>query len=226
MILYTSDLHFGHANVIGFDNRPFSDVDEMDRNLIEMWNARVQMDDTVYIVGDLCYRNSKPAEWYLSKLKGHKILILGNHDDPIINNAEAHRYLEGLEQMKVIKDGDVRIHLSHFPMAGWRSYHRGSYHIFGHIHNRKNETYEIMKKLPRALNAGCMINNYMPASFEELIRNKHIRRRRRRTDLRESVAKVPQQGLSRFCSYCFLPLLWQLSWRLHGCTLTIPQPSG
>ena len=29
MIFYTSDLHFGHANAIKFDDRPFADVDEM-----------------------------------------------------------------------------------------------------------------------------------------------------------------------------------------------------
>ena len=28
--LYTSDLHFGHKNVIQFDHRPFSNVEEMD----------------------------------------------------------------------------------------------------------------------------------------------------------------------------------------------------
>ena len=29
MNLYISDLHFGHTNVIRFDNRPFADRDEM-----------------------------------------------------------------------------------------------------------------------------------------------------------------------------------------------------
>ena len=57
MILYTSDLHFEHSNVIRFDHRPFVDADEMDHVLIELWNDRVQVDDTVYIVGDLCYRS-------------------------------------------------------------------------------------------------------------------------------------------------------------------------
>lgn len=65
MILYTSDLHFGHANVIGFDHRPFADRDEMDHVLIELWNGRVQPDDTIYIVGDLCYRSGRTPEWYL-----------------------------------------------------------------------------------------------------------------------------------------------------------------
>ena len=65
MNLYISDLHLGHANVIKFDGRPFADVDEMDRMLIELWNAKVRSEDNVYIIGDLCYRNGKPAEWYL-----------------------------------------------------------------------------------------------------------------------------------------------------------------
>ena len=52
MNLYTSDLHFGHKNVIEFDHRPFHDVNEMDHLMIESWNSRVQPDDTVYILGD------------------------------------------------------------------------------------------------------------------------------------------------------------------------------
>ena len=28
-IFFTGDLHFGHANVIAFDNRPFESVEEM-----------------------------------------------------------------------------------------------------------------------------------------------------------------------------------------------------
>ena len=171
MNLYTSDLHFGHQNVIRFDHRPFVDVEEMDHVIIECWNARVQPDDTVYIVGDLCYRSQKGAEWYLRQLKGHKILILGNHDVPILQNKAALHYLEGIEKMMHVKDGEYNICLCHFPILEWNGYFRGSWHIYGHIHNRKEETYEIMKTRERALNAGCMINNYAPASFQELAKN-------------------------------------------------------
>ncbi|MCR5324964.1 MAG: metallophosphoesterase [Lachnospiraceae bacterium] len=94
MILYTSDLHFGHSNVIGFDHRPFADRDEMDHVLIELWNGRVQPDDTVYIVGDLCFRNENPPECYLRQLKGHKYLIIGNHDQPILDNWELKKILK------------------------------------------------------------------------------------------------------------------------------------
>lgn len=171
MILYTGDLHFGHSNVIGFDHRPFADVGEMDRVMIELWNGRVMPDDTVYIVGDFCYRSTRPPEWYLRQLKGHKILILGNHDMPILNNPEALHYLEGVEKMMHIQDGGNQICACHFPIAEWNGFYKGSWHIYGHIHNQKNETYEFMKTRQRALNAGCMINNYTPVSFNELVRN-------------------------------------------------------
>jgi calcineurin-like phosphoesterase family protein len=172
MNLYISDLHFGHKNVIGFDHRPFADSDEMDSALIELWNGRVQEDDTVYIVGDICFCNKRPADWYLRQLKGHKILVLGNHDGEIMNNPKALHYLEGIGKIMEIHDGEKEIVLCHYPMADWNGcVSRGTWHIYGHIHNRKDEAYHYMKTKERALNAGCMINNYTPASFNELVRN-------------------------------------------------------
>lgn len=46
--------------------------------------------------------------------------------------------------------------------------------IFGHIHNARNRAYEVMKEEERALNAGCMLNQYMPVTFEELIVNNRL----------------------------------------------------
>lgn len=65
MKYYISDMHLGHKNVLEFDKRLFADVDEMDRALIELWNARVQKDDEVYIIGDFQYRSEKGPIWYL-----------------------------------------------------------------------------------------------------------------------------------------------------------------
>lgn len=72
MNLYISDLHFGHKNVIKFDDRPFDNVDEMDKALICLWNDKVKTEDHIYIVGDFCYRNGRPEQWYLKQLNGHK----------------------------------------------------------------------------------------------------------------------------------------------------------
>lgn len=171
MNLYISDLHFGHANAVLFDHRPFGDVDEMDRVMIKWWNARVSPDDNVYILGDFCYRNSNPAEWYLRQLRGHKHLVIGNHDGATLANETAMAYFETVEKMMHVTDNGHQICLCHFPLAEWNGSHKGHWHIYGHIHNKRDETYEYMRKKERALNAAACLNNYTPVSLNELIRN-------------------------------------------------------
>lgn len=77
---YISDLHFGHANILKFDNRPFRNTEEMETSLIENWNNTVLAGDTTYILGDFCW--GKEPEWkrIVPLLNGNKVLIRGNHD--------------------------------------------------------------------------------------------------------------------------------------------------
>lgn len=168
MNFYTSDLHFGHSNVIGFDHRPFKDRIEMEQVLIHLWNGRVQKDDDIWIIGDFCFRADKDPTYYLKKLKGRKHLIVGNHDGVILKEEKALSYFESVDKMTHIQDCGEQIVMCHFPIADWNKMHHGSWLVYGHIHNRKDDTFEFMRKRERALNAGCMINNYTPASFREL----------------------------------------------------------
>ena len=80
MIYFTADHHFGHQNIIKHCNRPFGSVEEMDEELIMLWNKSVREKDIVYILGDLLFRNATSSEEYLEKLNGKKYLIVGNHD--------------------------------------------------------------------------------------------------------------------------------------------------
>ena len=68
MIYFTADHHFGHANIIRHCNRPFQNVEEMDMALLSNWNASVKPQDTVYILGDLFFRNATAIAEYLQKL--------------------------------------------------------------------------------------------------------------------------------------------------------------
>lgn len=89
MIFYISDTHFGHQFVIAYDGRPFADVQEMDRMMIQLWNDRVQKEDHIYIAGDFAYHNELLEEWYLKRLNGRKHLIIGNHDGKLLKNEKA-----------------------------------------------------------------------------------------------------------------------------------------
>ena len=60
---FISDLHFSHANILKYDNRPYSDIVEHDKGLIERWNSVVTDEDEVYILGDIGWCNpNKMAE--------------------------------------------------------------------------------------------------------------------------------------------------------------------
>ena len=170
MNLYTADLHFGHMSVIKFDQRPFLSVEEMDKTLIDLWNHRVKEKDDVYIVGDFAYKNQQPEEYYLRQLKGRKHLVIGNHDTKLLKNEIAMGYFESVDKMMHVADNGNHICLCHFPIAEWNGFFKGHYHIYGHIHNKTNEVFHYIKQFDKALNAGCMMNDYTPASFH----NKHL----------------------------------------------------
>ena len=81
MIYFTSDLHLGHNAVINMQNRPFANVDEMNRVLIDNYNSVVHQNDTVYLLGDICFRiGVDRANELIASLKGKKYLICDNHD--------------------------------------------------------------------------------------------------------------------------------------------------
>ena len=49
MMYFVSDLHFGHNNVLVYDNRPFKTIEENDQTIITNWNNAVGMDDEIFI---------------------------------------------------------------------------------------------------------------------------------------------------------------------------------
>lgn len=165
---YISDLHFGHENVIPFDNRPWATAEEMDRAMIEIWNETVLPEDDIWILGDFCFRSSHPAEWYLKQLKGKKHLIAGNHDRALLRDNKALAYFESIDKSTEIQDGGKRLILCHYPILEWNGYFRGSYHLFGHIHNRRGKTYEAVCQEARMLNCAAALTGYRPVTFEEL----------------------------------------------------------
>ena len=78
-VWFTSDPHFGHANIISYCARPYTDVNHMNEMLILNWNAVVQPEDTVYVLGDFSMSLTY-METVTPRLNGKKILICGNHD--------------------------------------------------------------------------------------------------------------------------------------------------
>ena len=131
-VWFTSDTHFGHANIIRYSDRPFGSVEEMDSAIIANWNALVRPGDTVWHLGDFVFSNSRPAASYLNRLAGEKHLIWGNHD-----RAET-RSLPGWSSSQAYAEITIegtRLILFHYAMRVWNRSHHGAVHLYGHSHN-------------------------------------------------------------------------------------------
>ena len=176
MIYYISDLHFGHKNVLRFDNRPFSDVELMDEALIHNWNERVKEDDTVYVLGDAFWKNEENSIRIMLRLNGHKHLIRGNHDRV---HGKLRSYWESIEHYSEINDNNKPVILSHYPILFYKNQHYGAVMLYGHVHNtREWELVEKWKHEQGALgipnnmiNVGCMMPymGYTPRTLTEIL---------------------------------------------------------
>jgi len=79
MKYFTSDTHFGHANIIRYCDRPFSDVRAMDLAMLSNLQQILTDDDDLYFIGDWCM-NPKYYGLIRSVPFRHLFFILGNHD--------------------------------------------------------------------------------------------------------------------------------------------------
>ena len=123
-VFFISDTHFGHENIIRMCRRPFASVAEMDEALVARWNERVGAADTIYHLGDFCYRNSRGADTYLRQLNGQIHLIAGNHDDETIAHHAA--LFASVSHIREIHERGHRIILCHYASGTDRGTNHGT----------------------------------------------------------------------------------------------------
>ena len=181
-VFFTSDLHFGHENVLRFDNRPFSSVEEMDAELVRRWNEKVGKGDLVYVLGDLIWKSRNgDAHNLIRSLNGQIILIKGNHDR-FLHNAQAKAALAGIKDYDdicvTLEDGSVRrCILSHYFIPFYNGHRHQAIHLHGHSHFTDEADLEL--KMATELNesgfkneiynVGCMYWDYAPVTLAEIL---------------------------------------------------------
>ena len=174
MIYFIADPHFGHDNIIKYCARPFKSAGEMNSVIVGNWNASVNMDDTVYVIGDLFFGSCPNPEGYLQRLNGKKFLTPGNHDEVWMKHIDVSSYFEDVALMMEIPYSKKHmITLCHYPMMSWKGDRNASgFMIHGHIHNRTDADYfPLIRSNPNMLNAGVEINGFKPVTFDELVKN-------------------------------------------------------
>ena len=134
----TSDLHFGHKNIMSFcpqtRARFRNDVSYMNEAMVEEWNNCVEPEDLVYILGDVAFLPAQKAAEYMNRCNGRKILVQGNHDRKTLNDPTFRRCFEEVHHYLDINYAGHKICMFHYPIAEWDQMHRGALHFHGHLH--------------------------------------------------------------------------------------------
>ena len=152
----------GHANIIEYCNRPFSDVYEMNKEMIIRWNSIVKKDDKVWHLGDFILGNKNIAADIISHLNGRIFLVKGNHDHMKNQWYRDCGIKEVYDYPVIIRDFIV---LSHAPQSFICDSRTPYVNFFGHVHDSEIfETYGA-----RHFCACVERHNYKPVNIEEVI---------------------------------------------------------
>lgn len=170
MLWFTSDTHFGHANVLGFTGRPWSGIEAMNRGIITNINARVMPGDELYVLGDFSFSITVQQALELRRqIRCRKVhVVRGNHDKDWSQPAVAGAFI--VEQpICVLKVDGQKLVMSHYPMADWQGMSHGSWHLHGHIHSQGSSYNEAnLRQGLQRYDVGVDANGYAPVSLAEL----------------------------------------------------------
>lgn len=180
---YIADWHYGHENIIAFDNRPFKSLKEMNQALVDRWNKAVLPGDLVYVLGDMFWCPMQQSIPILGSLNGQKILIKGNHDR--CNDGRFQKMFAKVTDYLEVDDNGRKVVLCHYPIPCFKNHFYGWYHLYGHVHNSfENHMMEhdkyLMKELYghecRMFNVGAMMPwmNYTPKTLDEILASEEV----------------------------------------------------
>lgn len=175
-IWFTSDLHFNHANIIKFCNRPWKTTEEMDEALISNWNSVVKPNDLIFDLGDFAFADRDKWIKLLEQLNGKHYLILGNHDITRWPGNKVLPLFERVEHQLTLKIDGRKVYLNHYPFLCYGGTYRDStskvYQLFGHTHSGPNcsglDKDRLTNLFPYQYDVGVDNNNYTPISWEQV----------------------------------------------------------
>lgn len=199
-LFFTSDTHFGHTKIIGYANRPFDSVEEMDEMLIRNWNETVPEDGIVFHLGDFCFGNNSRWKAVLEQLNGQKYLILGNHDYKNFPPSCDHYFKRVTQQLHIYVDGQ-EIYLNHHPFLTFGGAYGQAWQLYGHVHSGPRDPgigldYGlIFKTFSTQYDVGVDNNNYRPVSYTEVKKIIAERSKLYYAAMAERITQLRQEGV-------------------------------
>ena len=176
-VFFTADTHFSDPRILYHRKKYFSSLEEMDRALIDNWNATVPEDGVVFHLGDFGY-GSRLLD-IAKTLHGTKYIIAGNHDIPKMfasreMQEDARCIPLGREQVMYVRGR--RIFLCHYPYLCYEGEYVGTIQLFGHVHSGQGieepgfDHPRLQYLLPYQYDVGVDNNELRPISLPDILK--------------------------------------------------------
>jgi calcineurin-like phosphoesterase family protein len=169
----TSDEHYHHRKIIGYQNRPFATLEEMNNTLVANHNAIVKENDTVIHIGDFSFGKKEDFLSTALKLNGVHFFMDGSHDLSLrafFVAAQADHYKQSWEgKIKLLPKlfeftfNGEKIVLCHYALKKWWASHHGSLHFYGHSHGNDPDP------IANSRDIGVDTTNFFPILIEDAI---------------------------------------------------------
>lgn len=163
---FTSDLHFCHDKEFIWKARGFNSVDEMNRAIVDRWNAAVDPEDTVWVLGDVIFGDVDRNLKWLARLNGYINIVAGNHDSD--KKIDAYITLPKVtfnNHATCIKMGKRRYMLSHHQMITKNGSEKHvPWNLHGHTHSQNK-----FCEYANCYNVNMDAHNCTPVSAEQIM---------------------------------------------------------
>ena len=195
MRYYIADPHFYHNSLnYKMDKRGFESVEAMNEYMLRRWNHKVRMNDEVVILGDLSAGSAEETNRLLDRLNGRLYLILGNHDQFLVDKHYNSARFEWIKPYEELNDDKRKVVLCHYPIMCYNGQYLldkdgnpRTYMLYGHVHDThdqrlvemfreitirypsKNPDGEEQKIPSNMINCFCMYSDYEPLTLDEWI---------------------------------------------------------
>lgn len=169
-IYCTSDLHLFHDRGFLYEPRGFNNVYDMNEAIVKNWNNIIDIEDDIYILGDLMLNDNENAIKLIKQLKGKIHIIYGNHDTD--TRKELYKNCDNVVETcyaTVIKYKGYRFYLSHYPTMTSNlekeSLKQCMCCLFGHTHSKD----KFYNDIPFMYNVAADAHNCTPVDIDTII---------------------------------------------------------
>lgn len=161
-----ANCQFGRSGIIRKNARPFGNVQDMNEEMVQRWNAVVSDNDTVIHLGNFAWDPTTAEEMFDTLNFKQLWCVPAENDQAIFEMMESKMLPNNVRIVNRIFDqASLNATFSYWPMVEWPQKTKGNYLFYGFYGKKYKPDHK--KKM---INMACEFWNYTPQNINTLMR--------------------------------------------------------